>query len=154
MLNRLSTSFSPVCPPNDQLFISNSRSLLPLENVQASSESLTFPIANILSPNAAATWCTNAPSFIGEHVNFTFTEPVVLTMIVSSSAFPSHYVNNFSIAYSSSEDSNGSSFDIYGVTSMPQVSCPKLLSLTLIMILCILSAGLSTPFSTSKIFYF
>ena len=115
----------PVCPPNSQLFISDSRSLLPLENIQASSESQIFPSVDIV--NAASGWCTSpdAPSFIGEYVNFTFTQPVVLTMIASSSFFTSHYVNNFTIQYSPSEDNNDSFFDIYGITEMPQVSCPN-----------------------------
>ena len=119
----MNSPLPPVCPPNNQLFISDNRSLLPLENIQASSESPLYPTANI----ANSGWCTNAPSFIGEYVNFTFTQPVVLTMILSSSVFIGHYVNNFSIAYSPSEDGNGSFFDIYGVTSTPQVSCPILI---------------------------
>ena len=107
-----------VCPVNSQQFISLDRNLLPLENLQASSEG--NPAAFLVDPSNGP-WCTDRGNGTqpGHHVNLTFTEPVVITMI-QSGGFVNGFVNDFAVQYSPSLD--GDDFTTYGIIEVPQVS--------------------------------
>lgn len=106
---------------NSQSFISTSRTLLPLENIRSTSESLFNPTPNFVNRgDAEAPWCTaaNLPTIEGEYVELNFTEPVVVGMLMSG-GFVSAYVNNFTFHFtmSSTEDN----FEAYGPPMPTQV---------------------------------
>ena len=68
----------------------------------------------------AGPWCSdfNDAHNPNLHINFTFTEPVVITFLQSSGYFNS-FVDSFSIQYALERE--GSVFRPYGVLQIPQV---------------------------------
>lgn len=116
-----SLSFSnAVCPVNKLQFISYNTTLLPRKNVQASSQNnLSNPLDHFILENAGP-WCSdfndvNNPNL---HINFTFTQPVVITFLHSSGFFNA-YVASFSLQYALGAE--GELFMAYGVLQVPQV---------------------------------
>ena len=127
------------CPANSQYFISENRTLLPLANAAATSEDAAGPVTYFINsgtPNNP--WCTSAAdaTLPGHHINLTFTEPVVLTLIQSGGFF-NGYVNNFSLAFARDQndeltayrmsDSSQVSENIYHSRSIPLCAYPRLL---------------------------
>ena len=89
------------------VFVSSDRGLLSLDNITAlhdSNQMMTYPVRNIVSMNTSnGIWCAN--STVGNYVNMTFNQPVVVEGIfshgaVSSSLERQHYVSNFTILFS------------------------------------------------------
>lgn len=110
-----------VCPVNSQRFISISRELLPLENIRSTSESRFNPTANFVNRgDAESPWCTapNLSTIAGQHVELNFTEPVVISMLMSG-GFVSTYVNNFTFHYTMSITDDD--FEVYGPLKPAQV---------------------------------
>lgn len=108
-----------VCPINRQRFVSMDLSLLPISNVETSSEDTGFnPTSNFVSLTTPP-WCTaeGQGRNPGHHVNLTFTEPVVIHFLESGGFF-NGFVNNFTIEYSMSD--SGDDFEAYGVLEKPQ----------------------------------
>lgn len=107
------------CPFNSQYFISENHTLLPLENVAATSEHQDGPASFFITPRTNP-WCTSAEdaTLPGQHINLTFTEPVVLTLIQSGGFF-NGYVNNFSLAYT---DGDSEEFTTYSISNYSEVS--------------------------------
>lgn len=109
-----------MCPVNKLQFISYNTTLLPRNNVNASSENdLSNPLDHFIKQNAGP-WCSdfndvNNPNL---HINFTFTEPVVITFL-QSSGFYNAYVASFSLQYALGAE--GETFMPYGVLQVPQV---------------------------------
>lgn len=110
-----------VCPLRTQQLISKNRTLLPEENVQASSEDTFNPVENFLMYSSQDPWCTaeEDSSHPGHFIDLNFTEPIVLTY-VESDGFTNGYVNNFTIEYTLLPE--GDHFNTYRVTDDQQAS--------------------------------
>ena len=108
-----------VCPVNKLQFLSYNASLLPRDNVQASSESSSNPLDHFIQSNSQP-WCSDFNDVYDPnlHINFTFTEPVVITFLQSSGFF-NNFVDRFSIQYALGVE--GGMFMPYGVLQVPQV---------------------------------
>lgn len=90
------------CPPGVQRIISYDLLLLHTDNVTASNEDAAFNPDEYLfhrSNVPLRLWCTVPFAGLVHHVNATFTEPVVITELISS-GFSNGYVNNFTVEYS------------------------------------------------------
>ena len=88
-----------------QRIISYGGLLLSSDNVSASSEDAAFnPDDYLFHRNNVPLrlWCTLPNDGVEHHVNATFTEPVVITELISS-GFSNGYVNNFTVEYSMGE---------------------------------------------------
>ena len=109
-----------VCPLRTQQLISKNKTLLPDENVQASSEDTLNPVENFLMYSNHP-WCTAEEdgSHPGHFIDLNFTEPIVLTY-VESDGFINGYVDNFTIEYT--QLAEGDHFNTYGVTDDQQAS--------------------------------
>lgn len=115
-------SIHTVCPVNSQSFISTSRTLLPLENIQSTSESSFNPTTNFVNRgDEESPWCTapNLFTVVGEYVELNFTEPVVVGLLMSG-GFVSTYVSNFTVHYTMS--STGDDYEVYGSLHPTQVN--------------------------------
>ena len=112
--------FLAVCHVNNQRFISVNRTLLPLVNIQATDEDSRNNPLEYFTDVSSNAWCTAAGNgtLPGLHINLTFTEPVVISLIISG-GFINGYVDNFTIGYMDAED--GGEFSVYGVLDSPQV---------------------------------
>jgi len=85
-----------------QRIISYDLLLLHTDNVTASNEDAAFNPDEYLfhrSNVPLRLWCTVPFAGLVHHVNATFTEPVVITELISS-GFSNGYVNNFTVEYS------------------------------------------------------
>ena len=108
-----------VCPPGTQRFLSLNRELLPLENVRSTSDDAPFnPTTGFV--DGTAPWCNGRDmlNFVGQYVEVTFTEPIVIALLMSS-GLQSNFVNNFTISYSMS--TSGEDFQTYGLLQDEQV---------------------------------
>ncbi len=120
--------YATVCPPDAQSFISQNRELLPIANVRSTSEYTGFNPTEYFILDSSA-WC-NSPdmlNFVGQYVELTFTEPVVIALLMSS-GFVSSFVNNFTISYSMS--ASGEDFQTYGQLKEEQVCRTKPLKIS------------------------
>ena len=109
-----------VCPVNKLQFLSYNTSLLPLTNVIASSQDdVSNPLEHFVKQNAEP-WCSgfNGAYDPNLHINFTFTEPVIITFLQSSGYFNA-FVDSFSIQYALGAQGV---FFHYGVIETPQVA--------------------------------
>lgn len=109
-----------VCPVNSLQFLSFNRTLLPLDRVHASSEDAVSNPIELFVEQYSQPWCSevnegNNPNL---HINFTFTEPVVITFLQSNGFFNA-FVDKFSIQYALGEE--GEDFMPYGVVQAQQV---------------------------------
>lgn len=109
-----------VCPLRTQQLISKNKTLLPDENVQASSEDVLNPVENFLLYSNHP-WCTAEEDGLhpGHFIDLNFTAPIVLTY-VESNGFSNGYVDNFTVEYTLLAE--GDHFNTYGVTEAQQVS--------------------------------
>lgn len=103
-------------PPSSQQTITANRSLLPLANIVASSEDPVDPAEDIITNGFWCSSVSDASTVSGQHVNFTFTEAIVL-LAIQSSGRGNSYVNNFTFEYAEEDD-----FVVYRDTESPQVS--------------------------------
>lgn len=106
---------------NKLQFLSYNETLLPHQNVQASSENADMNTIDHFIKKSTEPWCSNFGDAFSPnlHINMTFTEPVVITFL-QSAGFYNNFVDQFSIQYAL-----GSEADIlmpYGFLQMPQVS--------------------------------
>lgn len=95
-----------------QQIISYNQTLLPTDNVTATSEHSSFnPDKYLFHRNniPVRLWCTLPDAGLEHHINATFTEPVVITGLVSS-GFSNGYVNNFTVGFSMHK---GEGFTLY-----------------------------------------
>lgn len=105
---------------NSQSFVSANRSLLPLENVQSTSESRFNPTSYFVNRgDDQPAWCTSPNlTIVGQYVELNFTEPVVVGLLMSG-GFVSTYVSNFTVHYTMS--STDDDYVIYGALKATQV---------------------------------
>lgn len=103
---------------NKLQFLSYNATLLPRSNVQATSESASNPLDHFIMMNSQP-WCSefNKVYDTNLHINFTFTETVVITFLQSSGYF-NNYVDLFSIKYALGIEGG---MMPYGVLQVPQV---------------------------------
>lgn len=109
-----------VCPVNSLQFLSFNRTLLPLGNVRASSEDAVSNPIQLFVEQYSQPWCSavNDGSNPNLHINFTFSEPVVITFLQSNGFFNA-FVDRFSMQYALGEE--GEDFMPYGVLQDQQV---------------------------------
>lgn len=109
-----------MCPVNKLQFLSYNTTLLPRTNVKASSESETSNPLDHFITQYAEPWCSDFNDVDNPdlHINFTFTEPVVITFLQSSGFFNA-FVDSFSIQHALGAE--GGAFMPYGVLQVPQV---------------------------------
>ena len=107
-----------VCPVNKLQFLSYNKTLLPRNNVQASSEELNTLDHFITDSNEP--WCSDFGDAFNQnlHINFTFTEPVVVTFL-QSNGFYNNFVDQFSVQYALGSEAEV--FMPYGFLEVPQV---------------------------------
>lgn len=112
------------------------KTLLPDENVQASSEDTLNPVENFLMYSNHP-WCTAEEdgSHPGHFIDLNFTAPIVLTY-VESNGFSNGYVDNFTIEYTLL--AKGDHFNTYGVTDDQQASADLIKNIPSAVILNIL----------------
>ena len=113
--------FDAVCPVNKLQFLSYNTTLLPRANVRASSESQSSDLLDHFIMQDAGPWCSDFNDVYNPnlHINFTFTEPVVITFLQSSGYFNA-FVDSFSMQYALGRE--GGIFMPYGVLQVPQVT--------------------------------
>ena len=86
------------------------RTLLPLNNITAFNLNLLDPLVGFVDENTMP-WCSNYygsnnPNHHPNHLNLTFTKPVVVEGITSRGSFSQGFVSNFSVFVPQSLDSN------------------------------------------------
>lgn len=96
--------------------LTNSRVLLPLARIYSSSQVLSNPTNNFINNEK---WCSkeDVDDVSEEYVGMNFTEPVVVTMLVSG-GLDSSYVTNFSVYHTLSVTGD---FQPYGELKPVQV---------------------------------
>ena len=91
------------CPPRTLRVISyESTNLLPVQNLSASSEDTWInPVALMFGRGNVpfSLWCSESGTGLKHHVNVTFSQPVVISALISS-GFSDGYVNNFTVEFS------------------------------------------------------
>ena len=87
-------------------FLATNRTLLPLNNIVALNFILNqmYPLVGFVDQSKNI-WCSSFPGS-NNHVNMTFTEPVVVEAITSHGEFNEGFVSNFSVFVSPSLDSD------------------------------------------------
>ena len=102
-------------------FLSYNATLLPPENVQASSENEGLNKIDHFTKQSTEPWCSDFGDAFSPnlHINFTFTEPVVITFL-ESAGFYNNFVDSFSIQYALGTE--GGVLMPYGFLQVPQVS--------------------------------
>ena len=113
---------------NKLQFLSYNETLLPQQNVQASSENAVLNTIDHFIKKSTEPWCSeygdgSSPNL---HINLTFTEPVVITLL-QSNGYYNNFVDQFSIQYALGSEAGV--FMPYGFLQVPQVpsvslSCP------------------------------
>ena len=101
-----------MCPPTALRVISYDSTLLPVENLTASSEDIEFnPVILLFGRNNVPfnLWCSDSDTGLDHHINVSFTQPVVITLMISS-GFSNGYVSNFTVEYM---EDNQSDFTFY-----------------------------------------
>ena len=89
-------------------FLTTNRTLLPaLNNINAYNLPLyqTYPLVGFVDENTNI-WCSSFPGSNHNHVNMTFTKPVVVEAITSRGEFNQGFVSSFSVFVSPSLDSD------------------------------------------------
>lgn len=89
--------------------------------MEAFNETNDGPASSFVAPDTVP-WCAeleNGTLPADYHINVTFAEPLVLTLLMSG-GFINGFVNNFTIAYSASVDDDN--LTVYGVTEDVTVS--------------------------------
>ena len=109
-----------VCPVNKLQFLSYNTTLLPRQNVQASSENAEMNTIDHFIMKSTEPWCSEFGEVFSPnlHINLTFTEPVVITFL-ESDGFYNNFVDRFSIQYALGSEAGV--FMPYGFLHMPQV---------------------------------
>lgn len=109
--------YNTACPPTTLRVISyGSTNLLPAENLSASSEdkginpvTLMFGRGNI----PFSLWCSASDTGLKHHINATFSQPVVISALISS-GFSDGHVNNFTIEYSTNINPDFEFYEQFG----------------------------------------
>lgn len=103
--HQVQTCFMPSflgCRKNE--FLTANRTLLPLNNITAFALDPMYPLAGFVDESMTI-WCS---TFLGSnHVNITFTKPIVVEGITSRGVFDQgtrHFVSNFSVSSLDSDE--------------------------------------------------
>ena len=113
---------SSVCPVNSQDYILGNRDILPFENIMTPSEDPNNNPSQGFVDTSSSPWCTaenQGTAQLGNHVELTFTEQIVVEFLKSEGQLNT-WVSNFSIQYSTTE--SGDDFMKYGVLEPSQVN--------------------------------